>query len=195
MGAEGDEEEKDGKFEAGDVCQNFPPFVRSRALSSLPPLLSRVLTPLRGVRHRTVRKERGRAETNDATIRHTREKELSALEAAAPKSLLGLEKRAVSATRQRRRGLRHVTRIRNCGTFLRLRPDLFALRRCRSGVGLISCQATSQKGVQAQLVFLAKTEWGGKMGNTTQLIKTTTGARMRKLSAPACNTEMASPSQ
>ena len=35
-------------------------------------------------------KERGRAETNDATIRHTREKELSALE-AAPKSLLGLE--------------------------------------------------------------------------------------------------------
>ena len=58
MGAEGEEEEKDGKFEAGDVCQNFPPFVRSRALSSLPPLLSRVLTPLRGVRHRTGRKER-----------------------------------------------------------------------------------------------------------------------------------------
>ena len=102
MGAEG-EEEKDGKFEAGDVCQNFPPFVRSRALSSgsLPPspAFPCPYSLERGETSDGREKERGRAETNDATIRHTREKELSALEEAAPKSLLGLEKRAASATR------------------------------------------------------------------------------------------------
>ena len=95
MGAEGEEEEKDGKFEAGDVCQNFPPFVRSRALSSgsLPPspAFPCPYSLERGETSDGREKERGRAETNDATIRHTREKELSALEEAAPKSLLGLE--------------------------------------------------------------------------------------------------------
>ena len=78
------EEEEDGKFEAGDVCQNFSPFVRSfvRALSL--PLLSRVLTPLREVRHPMRSGERrGRG---DVTIRRTREKKLNAFET---KSLVG----------------------------------------------------------------------------------------------------------
>ena len=79
------EEEEDGKFEAGDVCQNFSPFVRSFApFLSLPTLLSRVLTPLREVRHPMRSGERrGRG---DVTIRRTREKKLNAFET---KSLVG----------------------------------------------------------------------------------------------------------